>query len=232
MTRLLVHVEGQTEETFVNRLLAPHLSHFGVWASARLLGNARQRNRRGGIKGWDEARRDLANRLREDGESVATLMVDYYGLPTVGQRAWPGRLQARLMPFHLRATTVQDALLADISAEMGGQFDQARFVPFVVMHEFEGLLFSECNQFATGIGRPDLAMHFQAIRDAFGTPEEINDSPVTAPSKRILELMPGYQKPTLGLFAATEIGLNTIRASCPNFAAWLTALENLGLGQA
>ncbi len=25
MTRLLVHVEGQTEESFVNRILAPHL---------------------------------------------------------------------------------------------------------------------------------------------------------------------------------------------------------------
>ena len=28
MTRLLIHVEGQTEETFVNEVLGPHLSEF------------------------------------------------------------------------------------------------------------------------------------------------------------------------------------------------------------
>ena len=42
MSRLLVHVEGETEETFVNELLRPHLAGRG-WSvvSARLLGNAR-----------------------------------------------------------------------------------------------------------------------------------------------------------------------------------------------
>ncbi len=51
MSRLLVHVEGQTEETFVNELLCPQLTRFG-WSmvSARLLGNAHRRDRRGGIK--------------------------------------------------------------------------------------------------------------------------------------------------------------------------------------
>ena len=45
MTQLLVHVEGQTEETFVNEVLAPHLHGFGLASvSARLFGNARQRS--------------------------------------------------------------------------------------------------------------------------------------------------------------------------------------------
>ena len=29
VSRLLVHVEGETEETFVNELLHPHLADFG-----------------------------------------------------------------------------------------------------------------------------------------------------------------------------------------------------------
>lgn len=46
MTRLLIHVEGQTEESFVNDILAPHLYGQGFTnVSARLLGNARQRER-------------------------------------------------------------------------------------------------------------------------------------------------------------------------------------------
>lgn len=35
MSRLLVHVEGQTEETFVNAALAPHLYQVGVMSRRR-----------------------------------------------------------------------------------------------------------------------------------------------------------------------------------------------------
>lgn len=57
------------------------------------------------------------------------------------------------------------------------------------------------------------------------SPEEINDSPVTAPSKRVALLVPGYQKPLLGLLAVLEIGLDAIRRECPHFRAWLDTLE-------
>jgi predicted ATP-dependent endonuclease of OLD family len=51
MARLLIHVEGETEETFVNELLADHLYNHGYEiVSARLLGNARLREKRGGIR--------------------------------------------------------------------------------------------------------------------------------------------------------------------------------------
>ncbi|MDE2725572.1 MAG: hypothetical protein OXI59_19555 [Gemmatimonadota bacterium] len=37
MTRLLIHVEGETEETFVNEILGPHLYACGyTMVSARL----------------------------------------------------------------------------------------------------------------------------------------------------------------------------------------------------
>ena len=50
MTRLLVHVEGETEERFVNEVLAPHLSARGFSkVSARLMGNVRQRNQCAGF---------------------------------------------------------------------------------------------------------------------------------------------------------------------------------------
>ncbi len=78
----MVHVEGQTEERFVNQLLAPHLYRVGYTSvSARLLGNARQRSRRGGIRSWDLVRNDILNHLAADQATLATTMVDYYGLP-------------------------------------------------------------------------------------------------------------------------------------------------------
>jgi hypothetical protein len=49
MARLLVHVEGITEETFVNELLSVYLATRGYESvGARILGNARQRSRRAG----------------------------------------------------------------------------------------------------------------------------------------------------------------------------------------
>lgn len=228
MARLLIHVEGETEETFVNEVLGPHLYSRGYSrVSARLMGNARQRDRRGGIRSWSAVKEDIVTHLKEDPQCLAGSMVDYYALPQTGERAWPGRREAGALPFSRKASTIQDALLAEICDEMGRGFDSRRFLPYVMMHEFEALLFSDCERFAQGIGRPDLAPRFQEIRNAFETPEEIDDSPVTAPSKRVEGLVPGYEKPLMGTLAILEIGLEAIRAHCPHFRNWLERLENL-----
>jgi len=222
MARLLIHVEGQTEETFVNEVLAPHLYSYGLLSvGARLLGG------RGGIRGWDAARRDILKHLRQDRECFNTTMVDYYALPQTRARAWPGRHGAGSLAFERKAGAVEQALLDDIAQEMGDGFDRRRFIPFVTMHEFEGLLFSDCERFGNAIGRPELFGPFQAIRDQFATPEEINDSPFTAPSKRVKNLAPNYEKPLFGALAALAIGLDAICAECPHFRAWVRALEGL-----
>jgi hypothetical protein len=227
MARLLVHLEGQTEEDFVNEVLRDYLLARGYdVVSARIVGNARLRHRRGGIRPWPSVRKDIVNHLKEDSACIATTMVDYYGLPQEGEGAWPGRKKAAGLKSGEKAPCIEHALLADVIAQMGKSFNPRRFVPFVVMHEFEGLLFSDCAGFSRGIGRSGLEAAFKAIRDQFPTPEDINDSPVTAPSKRVKDLVPGYEKPLLGSLAALEIGLNSIRHECPHFNGWLVQLES------
>jgi hypothetical protein len=229
MAGLIVHVEGETEESFVNEILRDHLQAFGYErVSARLLGNARLRSRRGGIRGWPAVRGDIIRHLKEDRHCIATTMVDYYALPQSGERAWPGRAAASIAQPAEKSGILVNALAADIANAMGDDFNPSRFVPFVVMHEFEGLLFSDCAAFAQGIGRNDLIEQFQEIRDQFATPEDINDSPINAPSKRVEALVEGYQKPLLGTLAALEIGLTRIRVACPNFNGWLDHIESLG----
>jgi hypothetical protein len=228
MARLLIHVEGQTEEDFVNEALRDYLVARGYDSvSARIVGNARLRGRRGGIRSWPSVKRDIVNHLKEDEACIATTMVDYYGLPQAGDRAWPGRARATQLQTAQKAQCVEDALLDDLVGEMGSRFELRRFVPFVVMHEFEGLLFSDCAAFSRGIFRSDLESDFREIRDQFSTPEEINDSPITAPSKRVEGLVPGYEKPLLGTLAVLEIGLDHIRAECPHFDGWLMRLESV-----
>ena len=174
MARLLVHVEGETEESFVNEVLAGHLHGFGYTkVSARLVGNARQLDRRGGIRAWSSIRKDILRHLKEDAGCLSTTMVDYYALPQSGERAWPGRADAGLRSFAEKASTVEVALREDICIEMGVGFDPRRFVPYVMMHEFEGLLFSDTAKMSEGIGRPDLAPAFEVIREQFSTPRKL-----------------------------------------------------------
>jgi hypothetical protein len=233
MARLLIHVEGQTEEDFVNEVLRDHLVSRGYEsASARIMGNARLRRRRGGIRPWPPVRKDIINHLRQDPGCIATTMVDFYGLPQHGKGAWPGRALATGIDVRRKALQVEDALLEDLAHEMGADFNDSRFVPFVVMHEFEGLLFSDCAAFGRAIGRASLEPKFRKIREEFKTPEHINDSPFTAPSKRVEDLVPEYEKPLFGTLAVLEIGLPRIRAACPCFDAWLGKLESLVGGAA
>jgi hypothetical protein len=222
-------VEGQTEEDFVKGPLRDHLFANGYdRVDARLLGNARQRNRRGGIKPWAAAKRDIVRHLREDRNCIATTFVDFYGMPADDAKGWPGREEANALQFADKAKKVEQRLLSEIEQEMGLGFDHDRFVPFVAIHKFEGLLFSDCGVFADGVGRAELKGRLQAIRDEFNSPEEINDSVITAPSKRIQQLMPNYSKIIHGSKAALEIGLAKMRTECPHFDGWLQKLETLG----
>ena len=72
-----------------------------------------------------------------------------------------------------------------------------------------------------------LKENFLQIRNTFATPEEINDSPQTAPSKRIKSLIASYEKPLMGTLGALEIGLLKIRKECKLFDAWLSNLESI-----
>jgi hypothetical protein len=226
MARLLIHVEGWTEVRFVREVLRNHMVSKGYHSvDARIMGSARHSENRGGIRPWPSVRKGIVNHLREDPTCIATTMVDYYALPQTGPGAWPGRAASTGRgSAEEKARYVQDAMRNDLVAEMGTGFNSRHFVPFVVMHEFEGLLFSDCAAFSRGISRPELEGDFRNIREQFRTPEEIDDSPITAPSKRIQVLVPDYEKPLLGVLAVLEIGLARIQEECPHFRAWLTQL--------
>ena len=68
------------------------------------------------------------------------------------------------------------------------------------------------------------------VREAFPTPEDINDNFATAPSKRISGIVPRYDKVVSGLVLVMDIGLDVIRDACPRFGNWLDRLESLGNG--
>lgn len=84
--RLNFIVEGQTEETFVNQSLKPHLSHFSISVSARVVTTRKKRGvkYRGGLSTYLKAQRDIILWTKQDKNADVrfTTMFDLYGLPT------------------------------------------------------------------------------------------------------------------------------------------------------
>ena len=205
--------------TFVKNVIAPELGTKGVFLSPIPLGGS---GRSGNVT-FPRLLRDLRNQLNSFKSCYCSTMFDFYGL----SNDFPGKSDARTKPtLSQKQLAVCDALANKLSKTLD-EGPMRRFIPYVQMHEFEGLLFSEPNRMAKGMGREDLAQRFADIRREFVTPEHIDDSPKTAPSKRIQKLFPRYRKVQMGERAARAVTLDTIRRECRLFDAWLRKLESL-----
>lgn len=233
MSRLLVLCEGHTEAEFVKVVLRWHLADIGYHSvAARLFGYHHSRARRGGIVRWPQARRDIVRHLKQDSGVVVTTMVDYYGLPSASPNGWPGRRRSESEPdVSRRAAVIEAATRDDVAAALGRSRASDRFVPFVMLHEFEALLFSDCRKFADAVAgfgddlpAADMAARLEQIRRSHDTPEEIDDDPRKSPSKRIQEVIPGYRKRSMGPQAARAIGIPAMTRACPHFAYWIKRL--------
>jgi hypothetical protein len=220
MSRVLALVEGQTEQAFVKQVLAPELGARGVYLTAALIGRP---GRKGGIRPYEIVRGDILKLLKQDRRQFCTTMFDYYGLPP----AWPGKGDGRGSPSAL-AESIERAMRDDIVSAMGEGFVPTHFIPYVQMHEYEALLFSDPGMLAGVLDPPDLTATLEGIGEQCGEPERIDDSPEGAPSKRISQHSQRYSKVVHGTIAAQRIGLAKMRERCPHFAAWLVTLESLG----
>lgn len=219
MNRVRILVEGQTEETFVNDILSPHLNQMGVYPHAFLF------RKKGGSFAYQRARKEILISLKEDNALICTTMVDFYGMPT----DWPGRDQANHCHSCAgKADTVEHSILEDVVGHLGNSFDPRRLMPYVQMHEFEALLFSSPVKLAESLGDKKLSSTFLTIRNGFPTPEEINDNYETCPSRRIEGVFQSFKKTIDGVTAASRIGLGKMRQECPHFNEWITKLEAIG----
>ncbi|MCY4520755.1 MAG: DUF4276 family protein [Caldilineaceae bacterium] len=207
MIRLAVSVEGETEVDFVNMVLAPHLRSKGV-DPIPILPHGRGGNIR--VERVASAMAELFWNF-----DYVTSLVDFYGFMDKDNDA-PCQLERR----------IDDA----VGQRIRSSWDESRIFAYVQLHEFEALLFSDVHRFSAVFDDlPDGALaRLLEVRRHFGSPEDINDSSATAPSKRISQLVPGYSKRLHGPDLAAEIGLSVIRSECNRFNGWLTRLESLG----
>lgn len=103
-----------------------------------------------------------------------------------------------------------------------------QYVPYIMMHEFEALLFSDVSEFRRCSGMTEkMILQLEKEKRCFPSPEHINNSEQTAPSKRILRVYSQYQKVSDGIIIAQAIGIHKMLSQCKHFRDWVRSLETL-----
>jgi hypothetical protein len=225
MMRLIVVVEGQTEEAFVRSVLAPHLEAYGLNVSATIVGTPKRRGSKALQKGgghwpnWEkDIRRVLGGQRSATDVRVATLF-DLYGLP----EGFPGLAEhGSDTDTNRRCDKLQEAL--------GEEFDDRRFLPYIQRHEFEALVLAALPALRELVDTEEDLAGIDALEANVAglAPEDVNDDKKTAPSKRILRHVVSYRKVLHGPLVTESAGVSLLRKTCPRFGAWLTCLESLG----
>lgn len=215
MRNICIICEGTTETEFVNKCLVPHLINYDVYPHSRILQPPSGRHRGGRV-----TIERLAKHISHEYSSYdrITSFVDFYGFQDRN-----GRSRAE----------VEEAILNAVGVYTTG-FDERFVLPYVQMHEFEGLLFSDVEQFDWVLDgwSEDVQEKLTAVRNQFTGPEDINDSPETAPSKRILSIFPAgtYSKTEHGPIIAEEIGLEKFASnaqhSMSGSVSWRLGVNN------
>jgi hypothetical protein len=215
--RVLILVEGQTEERFVKDVLGPAFWEKELFFHATILVTKRVKagpNFKGGVTNFARFQNDTRRLLASAGGALVTTMLDYYALPLT----FPGMNTRPQGTAVQRVTHVERAIAEHFGSPQN-------FMPFLALHEFEAWLFSSPDELPRVMTESRKQAQFAAICNSAPTPEEINERPQFAPSKRIEALFPAYKKTLHGPTTATRIGLDRIRAQCPHFDGWIGRLE-------
>jgi hypothetical protein len=221
---IYIVVEGTTEQTFIRDVLAPEMAVQEIYLYPVLIGKP---GHKGGDIRFDRAENDIGNFLKQRKDTYISTMFDFFRIDA----DWPGKKEVirqiksgSVLSAVRKAEILESATRKKIGENFGDSV--SRFIPYIEMHEFEALLFSDADILAEK-AEIDIS-HLRGILEEYNNePEEINDNPEKAPSKRLEALNRAYRKVAMGKTVSEAIGIQTIREQCPHFDKWLTELEGL-----
>lgn len=214
MKKVLLLVEGQTEERFVKDVLYQYFFNKDILLIPKILTSKEVKsgpNFKGGILSYKNVRKDLNKLLLDTSATLVTSMFDYYGLPS----DFPAT-NALNGDCYNKVSILEEAFSADVNNQ--------KFLPYIQLHEFETILFSDGNiisQAFQGRNFPKI----KSIIDEFQNPELINNDPSTCPSRRIAEIFPEYNKVIYGSLISNRIGIDSIKQKCTHFSDWIDSIQ-------
>lgn len=218
MKRFIIICEGQTERDFCKEVLAPYLWQYEIDIQA-----PRIKVSGGGIVKWDNLKKEVENYLKEAASVFVSTFIDYYGL--YDKYHFPKWKEGNeINEVNSRILFLEEAMKKDISETL-----QHRFIPYLQLHEFEALLFTDLQTFYKQVPKSDL-VGIDELEDTFlkySNPEMINNSRDTSPSHRLKRIIKGYNKPLYGHYLAETIGIERIKTKCPRFNHWIETLISI-----
>lgn len=215
MKRIIIICEGETEQTFCRTTLGPYLNERGIEINWPII-----KRSRGGIVRWNYLKDQIERHLKEDTYAGVTTLIDYYGL--YKKHDFPNWDTAELIADkNQRMSTIENGMKADVSSDIN-----YRFIPYIQLHEFEGLLFNEKNIFYEQIPNKDIVdpAYLDETFDSFLNPEMINNSRETSPSHRLERIIKGYNKIVYGDILSEAIGMQRLIDKSPRFRVWVESL--------
>ena len=210
MKRLVFIVEGDTEIILVEKLIVPYLVSKGFTnpMHAQTITTNRKQYKKGGVSSYGLFENEVRNTLAQ-GNVIVTTLIDFFKLPT----DFPS-----YTPDSRRIHEIESAILSNFG-------DHPDFIPYIQRHELEALMFSSMSGFQLVIDDLGKLEKIEKIVNDFANPEDINNSPQTAPSKRLEQIF-NYDKKFDGEMIFEMIGIDSIIAKCPRFREWIVRIEN------
>lgn len=200
-------VEGSTEVQFIENSLRYYFAEKNI-------GDIRAFNM-GGSNSYMRYRKDVTTFLKKENDIIVTTLIDFFRLPN----DFPGYENAK----RLNGSQLQ---IEYVESKIHESINHNRFIPYIQLHEFEGLLFTDMKGFTQIPGcNPRALAELKSIIENYPNPELINDGAETSPSQRLKRIVSAYNKPLYGAYIALENGLNSIINKCPRFRGWLERLE-------
>ncbi|MCI8550850.1 MAG: DUF4276 family protein [Lachnospiraceae bacterium] len=228
MIRVNVVAEGQSEMKFVKDSLNRYFGGVPLMDSRSVLTSRNSKTNyeyRGGLLEYRHAKGDILRWFKEDPKAHITTMFDFFRLPS----DFPGYEKAMACQDHRESVRIlEEELKSDIISKLEVKNPERRFIPYIQLHEFEALLFTDIKVLKYDYILPEEIAQIEKLYE--GTkgipPEEINHGAETAPSKRLLQAV-DYKKGETVSELLNFIGIPAIRKKCPHFSEWLEKLQNL-----
>ena len=223
MNRIIVVVEGDSEEKFVNQLLKPFFFQKGIKIEAQKWFTNKKLGSSGGGQSFDLIEnhlKKLISQFKNNKSVVITTMIDLYAFPKQGKTIYSTEIENLKSKEKIKL----------LESRFLNRFENYYlFVPYIQLHEFETLLFSNIEKCITYYFEDEKQIQ-QLKKEVIDLkPEEINETPSGSPSNRIIKYLPKYkkEKTTASIVILNEIGLDVIIEKCPNFKNWIFKLENI-----
>jgi hypothetical protein len=217
MRRLIIVVEGDTEKEFIDTVLSPYLMSKGLYDVSCF----KIKHTKGGLTKYQHLKTDLINCVYESNVLVTT-MIDFYALPD----DFPKYKEAKnIVNKSERLFFLEKAIIDDLEKTQETTF--TNLLPYIQLHEFEALVFSSIDAIKSLYTETEANFdEIEKIITNYPNPEDINDDPKTAPSKRLKnnQLIKGYDKVVDGNLIIEEAGIDIILEKCPRFRKWIETI--------